>query len=421
MDITYNPFDPVIRSDPFPYYRQLRAHAPVHFCPEADIWVIAGFDDVSFALNAPDVFSSDGMRTMMLGIRPGADPLQDPESLARLMEMTEALPFSVEELAEVRNLISLDPPVHDLMRKLVNRGFTPRRIEAWKVRVEAVVAEAMKGITQAREFDLVSALTIPVPVIIIAEMLGVDPVHYELFKRWSDEIIAGATGSGRSNTSMDEGYKNALGDFAAYFQTITDSRRQDPLDDLVSVLVQAKEGNVGLTDPEIVFFALLLLVAGNETTTNLIGNAVRALLAHPDQLERVHEDRSLIPAVLDETLRYDGPVQFVFRRATRDVEIGGVTIPRNALVLPLIGSANRDERCFDDPDVFDISRESQGHIAFGYGIHYCLGAALARLEGTAMLDGLLDVLPRLRQKNEHVDFVDSYLVRGPTSLVLQAR
>jgi len=196
------------------------------------------------------------------------------------------------------------------------------------------------------------------------------------------------------------------------------ARKAEPRDDLISLLVDPSRGET-LDQSAVMQFVLLLLIAGNETTTNLIGNAVVALLENPDQLERVADDPDLIPNLIEETIRYDGPVQFVMRRATRDVEVAGATIPADARVCILLGSANRDERRFDDPDRFDVGRDARGHVGFGFGLHFCLGASLARLEAEAALRALVPELPRLRPEQARHEMIDSVLVRGRARIALR--
>jgi cytochrome P450 len=205
-----------------------------------------------------------------------------------------------------------------------------------------------------------------------------------------------------------------------YLAEVLAQRRREPCDDLLSALLAAEIDGQRLSDPELIGFAFLLLVAGNETTTNLLGNGLLALLAHPEELARVRRDPRRIPALVEEVLRYDGPIQFLFRQATQDVELSGVTIPAGALVLPLLGSANRDEAQFADADRFDVSRNSQGHLAFGLGIHFCLGASLARLEARIALEELLSRFDGFELLEPRVQYVDSYLVRGPKRLSVRA-
>lgn len=206
--------------------------------------------------------------------------------------------------------------------------------------------------------------------------------------------------------------------FKQYFARVVEDRRLQPRADLISALVRAETEQQSLTADELMVFIVLLLVAGNETTTNLIGNAVIALLEHPDQLEQVRADRALIPNLVEEALRYDAPVQFLLRRATEDIELAGTVIPRDVMVLAIFASANRDERRFPDPDRFDVRRDAQGHLAFGHGIHFCLGAPLARLEAAIALKEIIDRLRDVRCVEETIDFIDAPFLRGPKRLPL---
>lgn len=420
MTVHYEPFSADVRDDPYPHYARLREHAPLYWAEQAQAWCVSRFEDVRSVLRDPERFSSDAMRTFLMGMAPGSDPAKDPAAAQRMLDVAQALPFSLQELITSRNLISEDPPRHGVLRSLVNRGFTPRRIAAWEPRLRAVAEECIAKLRHRSEFDVVTELAIPFPVRIITEMLGVEAERHEDFKRWSDQLVAGSTGSGRGLDLTENGFGAAMGALCRYVQEVAVRRRHAPGDDLISVLMTAQDGAVELTDAELSFFVMLLLVAGNETTTNLIGNATHALLRHPEQLARVRADRALLPALVEEALRWDSPVQFVFRRATCDVDLAGGRILANAYVIALIGSANRDERNFGPTAAaFDVTRESQGHLAFGLGNHFCLGAALARLEGQIALGALLDELPRLEPRDAHVNFIDSFLVRGPQSLSMR--
>jgi cytochrome P450 len=420
MTPDYEPFSAAVREDPYPSYAQLRAHAPVHWAEQAQTWCVSRFADVHAVLRSAADFSSDAMRTMLAGGRPGEDPRTDPAAMRRLLAFAQALPFSAQELLTSRNLISEDPPRHGVLRAIVNRGFTPRRIAAWEPRMRAIVAECLAKLRGADGFDLIEDLAIPLPVRIIAEFLGVEPERRADFKRWSDVIISTMTGSGRGLDPVATGLADAFHDLSDYVMRVVAEREKAPGDDLVSVLVAAQDGEARLSPAEVLMFVILLLGAGNETTTNLIGNAAIALLQHPDQLERLRADRSLLPGAIEEVLRFDGPVQVVYRRATRDVELPGGRIPANAGVVAMIGSANRDERQWGPTAAeFRVDRNPQGHLGFGYGNHFCLGASLARLEARVALEALLDVLPALRRSEARIEFVDSFLVRGPRRLPLR--
>jgi cytochrome P450 len=420
MNLDYEPFSAAVREDPYPIYARLREHAPIHWAERAQAFCVSRYADVQAVLRSVEDFSSDAMRTMLAGGRPGGDLAADPAALQRMLALAQALPFPAQELVAARNLISEDPPRHGILRAIVNRGFTPRRIAAWEPRMRAIVGECREKLRGADGFDVIEDLAIPLPVRIIAEFLGVEPERRADFKRWSDVIVSATTGSGRALGPVASGLAHAMHQLSEYVLRVVAERERAPGDDLVSVLVAARDGEARLSAAELVLFVALLLGAGNETTTNLIGNATLALLGHPDQLERLRADGSLLPGAIEEVLRWDGPVQVVYRRATRDVELPSGRIPAGATVVAMIGSANRDERQWGPTAAeFRVDRDPQGHLAFGFGNHFCLGASLARLEARVALEALLDELPALRRRDPRVDYVDSFLVRGPRRLPLR--
>lgn len=415
----YEPFSEAVREDPYPYYAALRDEAPVYWAEGAQAWCVSRYDDVQFVLRNAELFSSDAMRTMLMGARPGVNPLEDPDVMERALTLTQALAFPIEELIIGRNLIAEDPPRHTAMRNLVNRGFTPRRIAMWEPRVREFAREYVNEMRQAEEVDLVEALAMPLPVRVICEILGVEAERRDHFKRWSDRIIAGTTGSTRTVDPLTSGFAEAMKELAEYIRGVVAQRTKQPSDDLISVLIAAQDG-AGLSAAEMTMFVLLLLVAGNETTTHLIGNATNALLSHPSQLARVSADRSLVPSWIEETLRWDGPVQFIIRRTTADVEVAGQRLPANAHVVAILGSANRDERYWGPTAAqFDVTRNPQGHLSFGFGNHFCLGASLARLEARIALEALLEELPRRERSEPRVEHIDSFLIRGPKRFLLR--
>jgi cytochrome P450 len=415
----YDPFSEAVREDPYPYYAVLRDEAPVYWAEAAQTWCVSRYDDVQFVLRNAELFSSDAMRTMMMGARPGANPLDDPEVMQRALAVTQAMSFPMEDLITARNLIAEDPPRHTAMRNLVNRGFTPRRIATWEPRVREFARACVDDMRRAEEIDLVATLAMPLPVRVICEILGVEPERRDDFKRWSDHIIAATTGSARTADPLTSGYAEAMGEISEYIRGVVAQRTEQPSDDLISVLIAAHDG-AGLSAAEMTMFVLLLLVAGNETTTHLIGNATIALLGHPSQLARVSADPSLVPSWIEETLRWDGPVQFVSRRTTADVEVAGQRLPANTHVVAILGSANRDERHWGPTAAqFDVTRNPQGHLGFGLGNHFCLGASLARLEARIALEALLDELPRRERSEPRVEHIDSFLIRGPKRFLLR--
>jgi len=391
MTVAYNPFAPEVRENPYPYYARLRAEAPLYCVDPLGLLVVSRYDDVVHVLRNPQLFSSSAM---------GAAAMFGGET----------------EAPRGATIISADPPEHTRIRNVVNRAFNPRTIEEMEPRIREITDELLGRVATKGEFDLVADLAMPLPVIVIAEMLGVEPARREEFKRWSDDIVR-AMGGTLPNEER-AGVRESMQEFRAYFDEVIERRRKEPRDDVISVLVRAEAEEQALSPDEVLAFAAILLVAGNETTTNLIGNAMLALLANPDQLAKVLADPSLIPNLVEEALRYDAPVQGLFRRATQDVELAGTVIPAGAVVMPLYASANRDERRFPEPERFDVKRDAAGHLAFGYGIHFCLGAPLARLEARIALGALLTRFQSLAPTREHIERVDSFFLRGPKSLPL---
>jgi cytochrome P450 len=286
-------------------------------------------------------------------------------------------------------------------------------------RIREITRELLADLERRPVFDVIGGLALPLPVRVIAEMLGVEPARQDDFKRWSDILVSRMMRP--SATPEQVAYESAeAAAFEEYFRWVIDDRRQHPRDDLISGLVRAEEADT-LSADEVLAFAALLLVAGNETTTNLIGNLVLALLRHPQQLAALAGDDSLIPGAIEEALRYDSPVQILFRLTREDVTLSGVEIPRGAMVWPLLGSANRDERRFSGAETFDLRNDSQGHLAFGHGIHFCLGAPLARLETRVAMEYLLPHLREAALSEEPLHYIDAFFLRGLKRLPLGLR
>jgi len=395
----YDPFDPAVVADPYPVYRWLREEAPLHHADRTDTFVLSRYEDVSWALADTDLFSSDAMLGVLMGQPTGVGD----ERLSRA--------------AANGNLVSLDPPGHTELRRIVNRGFTPHHITAWRPRIDELVAELLAEPVGAR-LDVISALAAPLPVRVIAEMLGADADRWIDFRRWADASTRAMSGSGRGG--FDDEALGAVLAMTQHLAAMIDERRRAPRDDLLTTLVRAHDDDV-LTREEAVGFAALLLFAGTETTTNLIGHACWALLAEPDERRALVADPTRLPAVLEETLRWESPVQYVFRRATRPFARHGVEVPADATVTLVLGAANRDPRHWgDDAERFLPDRAVTGHVGFGFGVHFCLGAALARSEATAALEGLLPWL----EADQDLDgaaadgYIDSCQFRGRRRLEL---
>jgi len=410
-------FDPLaFYADPYPIYKRLRDEAPIHYNAARRIWTVTRFDDVMHLLEQPEVFSSRAMFTMiMAGGSEKPPPLSLPvlRFLWNLVWKVRLHPF---EFWTARNLIAEDGERHSSMRAIVNRGFTPRRIAAWEPRIRELVEDCAAPLRRGEPFDVIGGLAVPVPVTIIAEMLGVPAEQHADFKRWSDHMIGALTGPGDRFTWAKLG---PIIEFMAAMRAIVRRRRAKPGDDLISTILAAQDGDAALTDREVIQFALLLLVAGNETTTNLIGNLTHALLDHPEELRKVAADPSRIPDLVEEGLRYDTPAQMGFRITSADTELGGTKIPKGETIAGFLGSALRDERRFPDPDRLDIDRDLSGVPSFGFGKHFCLGASLARLEARVAFEALLPELPKLERTERVYPRFESFFMRGMKRLAVR--
>jgi cytochrome P450 len=389
----FNPFAPEVQQNPYPYFAHLRNHSPVYWVESLQSWAVSRYDDVAYIAKNTQLFSSAPIIPAILGD-------QNP-------------------VPEVSWLISADPPAHTHLRKLVSKAFTPRMVGELEPRIKEIVAKLLDHIEeQGRGFDLVQDFSTPLPLMVIAEMLGVEPERYREFKQWSDDMIR-ATGGAEVSPAERERLRGSMDDLRRYFEQAIEDRRRSPGDDLISALVRAEEEREALTAREVLAMCLLLLLGGNETTTNLIGNTVMTLLSHPDELAKVRGDLAIVPQMIEEMLRYEAPAQALLRVATTDTEIAGKAIRAGSGIMILYGSANRDERQFPNPDTFDVMRNPRDHLAFGFGIHHCIGAPLARLEARIAMDAFLRRFPRIQLGNERREWVDSFVMRGPKSLSLR--
>ncbi|HMK10505.1 MAG TPA: cytochrome P450, partial [Acidimicrobiales bacterium] len=374
---TFELFDPAVLADPYPEYARLRAADGLAYVPLLDAYAVSRYADVTGVLREPLLFSSArGMGDMMSMV--GDAPITED---GREVSGPGALG---------RSLIASDPPLHTTMRRLVNRGFTPRVIGDYEPRVREI-AEHFVGemIEKGADggADLVRDLTYPLPVTVIAEMLGIPADRREQFKAWSDAAVAAF-----SLTPDPVRFRTAAEEMFDFFVEVIEDRQAHPKDDLVSMLVtRGADGEEPLTIDELVGFCILLLIAGNETTTNLLGNWTRTLLARPDVEAALRDDPSKIAASFEEQLRYDGPVQCLFRGTTAPTEIGGASLDAGTRIVVLFASANRDEAKWgEDADTFRLDRQPTDHVGFGHGIHLCLGAPLARLEARVAAEVLFE-------------------------------
>jgi cytochrome P450 len=395
-------FNPEVMRNPYPYFAEMREQQPIYYDKKLQAHVLSRYEDVSFALKNHALFSSTKIRI--------AGKLQEERSAAA-------------ELGSVSNLVSTDPPLHSRMRGLVSRAFTPKQISAMEPRVRELSQQLVADMTSASEFDFMEGLASPLPVTIISEMLGIDPSRRRDFKRWSDSLIQSGNASLLSGKASEEVVRNAK-EMLTYMKEVAEARRREPRGDLISMLVQESDGVAALTPQEVNSFTVLLLIAGNETTTNLLGNALTQLIRNPEAYEQLRRDPTpaACAAVCEETLRYDSPVIGLFRRTTQEVEVSGGKLPADSSVMVLMSSANHDPRKFPDPERFDPRRDTTGMLAFGHGIHFCLGAPLTRVEAPVALQELMARVPRLDfapRQPAAIDYGSSFFLRGPKSLWLQ--
>jgi cytochrome P450 len=388
--ISFNPWDPDFRANPYPFYTTLHQGPPRMidlFGPSA---LIARYADVTAVLKDHQRFSS-------VQLRPP--------------EMRDEGPF-----AGATTMLFADPPVHSRLRRLVSRDFTPRRIREMEPRIREIATALLDAVARKGEFEVMNDLANALPVMVIAEMLGVPSELYAQFKHWSDAVISG--GNTLPGMPLPDDIKLATNQLREYFAAQIVKRREKPGPDLISALVAAHDDGEALTAEELLAFTILLLLAGNETTTNLIGNGMLALGRHPDQLAMLRANPEMLPRAIEEILRYDGPVQSTTRRALVDEDVGGTAIPAGTGCFLIVSAANRDPAQFPNPDRFDIARTPNDHVAFGEGIHFCIGAPLARLEGAIAIGSALERFPklRLRDPGARLTYKGSYFLRGLESL-----
>lgn len=390
-------FGPEMLADPYPVYHRLRAAQPVFWAAALDAWVVTSYEAVS------------------LGLRDAARLSSDRFGRVRQRLAAKGLDAVVDD--RVRSMIHRDPPDHTRLRGLVNKAFTPRAVDAMATHIQGLVDELLDAVQARGRMNVIADFAYPLPVMVIARMLGVPPEDRDRFKQWSDEISIALSGD---VTALDEATLRRVAaareELVDYFRAIVAQRRQVPGDDLLTALVRAEEGGGRLTEDELYSTAVLLLIAGNETTTNLIGNGLLALLRHPEQQQRVWADASLVAGAVEEMLRFDSPVQLTTRIAKEDLELHDTKISRGQAVYLALAAANRDPAQFPEPDSFDAGRADNKHIAFGAGPHFCLGAPLARLEAQVALGTLRKRFPNLRLGAEQVEYRNNFNLRGLKAL-----
>ena len=379
--VSYNPISAKTRAYPFDKYEELRRKDPVHRLRTINAWVLTQYEDANAVLRDHARFSRD-----------------------------------YGGKSAYRSMLDTDPPDHTRLRTLVSKAFTPRSVSDLAPRIQQIVDDLIDATERRDRFDLIDAFAYPLPVIVIAEMLGVPSEDIEVFKSWSNAValsVEPTVNDEQTRRIQESGEK-----LYDYFEGIIEQRRRNPQDDMITALIAAEEEGDRLTHEELLATLLLLLVAGNETTRNLIGNGTLALVRNPDQLERLRNEPDLIDSAINEMLRYDSPVQLDGRMATEEVEIGGKLIKPGQRAICLLGAANRDPSVFTNPDVFDIGRQEASHIAFGRGIHYCLGAPLAILEGRIAFSSLLNRFSSVTLLSEP-EYREQVVLRGVKELWIE--
>ena len=388
--------------NPYPIYDELRANDPIHWSEENNYWIITRYADVAAQVQNPALSSN----------RIGAHQSRMPAAAKEHFR-----PFFT---AVGSWMLMIDPPAHTRLRGLVSKAFTPRVVENMRSLIKELVDKMLARVLQQGCMDIMTDLANPLPALVIAEMLGVPGTDQQRFKAWSDDIAMGLSGidSARTKEELFELYDLAQKSFlalASYFQERVAELRAKPSDNLLSALIQAEEQGDRLSEAELFANCVLLMIAGHETTTNLIGNGVLALLQHPDQLHKLSQNPETIVGAVEELLRYDSPVQKMGRIALAEININGKQIRQGDLVCISFAAANRDPEQFAVPAQLDIERKPNRHLAFGHGLHYCVGAALARLEGQIAIN-TVGRLPNLKIDAESLEWNRNLTLRGLKSL-----
>jgi pimeloyl-[acyl-carrier protein] synthase len=394
-DFYFNPFDQDFRANPYLHFPALLDGPPRQLNLFMPATLIARYADVVTVLHDHERFT-----------------VRRPE-----------IPFRerIDPFGGAPTILTADPPVHTRLRRLVSKAFTPRRVRELEPRIREIASDLLSRATDSAEVEAMATLGNPLPVIVIAELLGVSAADHAQFKQWSNDLVSSfgqdmATGPSPAGIAA----KDAL---RRYLAEAIKQRGANPADDLISALIAARDESDALSENELLAFVVLLLLAGNETTTNLIGNGLLALCRHPDQQQRLRESRELVPKAIEEMLRYDPPVQMTVRIPTATTNVGGTEIPAGSLAFILLAAANRDSAQFPRPEVFDVGREPNEHVSFGEGIHFCLGAPLARMEGAIAIESMLEKFPRLQLANPEakLEYRGSMALRGLSKLPLSVR
>ncbi len=396
MPDLFHPATPEFIQDPYPHYDRFRNEAPIYKSQIGGEWILTRYADVNEILrdlrfSAASYAVTTGLSAVMH--EPRFDALRKSQSNWMLMR---------------------DQPDHTRLRGIVNKAFTPTTVEGLRSHIEQIVGILLDDIERRKHIDLISDFAFPLPVTVIATMLGAPVEDHEKFKHWSHSLVG--TLDVQLNPERLEKASQATAELTEYFGRLVELRRTNPQNDLISALVTAEEQGSRLTTQEVLDNCILILFAGHETTVNLIGNGTLALLRHPEQLEKLRTNPDLIKTAIEELLRYDSPVQLTSRVVKEELEYGGEIMRKSDVVLLVLGSANRDKAQFPEPDRLDITRVDNKHLALGAGIHHCLGSSLARLEGQMAIQHLIKHFSKIELASGNIEFGDSASLRGLKAL-----
>ena len=375
-------------ADPYPLLRRLQEEDPIHWSDSIGGWVLTKYDDIVNTFKDTERYSNEGRLARAVEYLPD-------ESRSRLK--------TFEEHYRTRGLLHSDPPDHTRLRKLVTKAFTPRMIEALAPKIQAVTDDLLDTGVRQGEMDIIQGLGVPLPITVLAEILGAPTEDRYLFKEWADALLA-FQGVNKPGEPVLLHAQATLVEIKSYLRDLIRKTRTRPGDDLISQLVVAESDGDKLSEAELLNTCITLLVAGHETTTSLIGNGIYLLLSHTEQWERLQEDRALLGSAIEEILRCESPVARQPRLMKVDAQLSGKTIGKGLMVFQMLNAANRDPAYFGDPDTFDIGRQPNRHIAFGLGVHFCVGAVLSRLEGRLVFGTLLDRAPRMQLVDARPDW-----------------
>jgi cytochrome P450 len=392
---------PEIRANPYPFYAQLRSQDPVHWDEELGFWVLTRYQDIAAVYQDPRFSRAQGLRS----------------GYERLPETEQVIAEPVYRCF-AKTMFYSDPPYHTRLRGLVSNAFTPAVVERMRPYVQNTVNTLLDAVQASGQMDAIADFAYPLPILVIAQLLGLPAEERGHFKKWSDDLFA-ILGSVPHSPELMESAARSLAALTDYITKLSEARRLQPREDLLTALVEATQDGQQLTQEELVANMIILLSAGHETTINLIGNGLLALLGHPDELQKLRAQPELVSSAVEEMMRYDNPVQISYRSAAQDVEVGGKLIRKGQLVNSVLAAGNRDPERFTEPDRFDVRRDEGRNLGFGLGIHYCLGAPLVRLEAQTAFTALLSRFPKLSLATENLEWQEHPIFRGVQSLPVE--